>query len=63
MTVLTKLNIGIVGACGRGASFKLACDALANVRIHAVCDINAEELPAAVSTSERQSITCSMKTC
>ena len=45
-----KLNIGIVGACGRAASFKLACDALHDVRIHAVCDINEQELPA---TAER----------
>jgi predicted dehydrogenase len=43
----SALNIGIVGACGRGASFKAACDALGNVRIHAVCDINAQELPQA----------------
>ncbi len=49
-SVLSKLNLGIVGACGRGGSFKLACDALAKVRIHAVCDINAKELP---STAER----------
>jgi predicted dehydrogenase len=28
MGVLGKLNIGIVGACGRGASFRLACEAL-----------------------------------
>jgi predicted dehydrogenase len=47
MTVLNQLNIGIVGACGRGASFKQACDALPNVRIHAVCDTNAQELPSA----------------
>ncbi len=47
MSVLTKLNIGISGACGRGASFKLACDALDQVRIHAVCDIDTEELPSA----------------
>ncbi len=47
MTVLTKLNIGIVGACGRGASFKQACEALPQVRIHAVCDINAQDLPSA----------------
>ena len=38
MSVLTKLNIGISGACGRGASFKFACDALDGVRIHAGCD-------------------------
>ena len=47
MSVLTKLNIGISGACGRGASFKCACDALDGVRIHAVCDIDTEELPSA----------------
>lgn len=47
MTVLNQLNIGIVGACGRGASFKQACDALPNVRIHAVCDTNALDLPSA----------------
>ena len=50
MSVLTKLNIGISGACGRGASFKLACDALDDARIHAVCDIDTEELP---SVAER----------
>ena len=44
---MDMLNFGIVGACGRGASFKAACDALGNVRIRAVCDINAEGLPAA----------------
>ncbi|HUU59436.1 MAG TPA: GNAT family N-acetyltransferase [Phycisphaerae bacterium] len=42
-----KLNVGIVGACGRGASFKTACDAMGDVRILAVCDVNAEKLPAA----------------
>ena len=47
MPVLTKLNVGIVGACGRGADFKQACDALPTVRIHAVCDSNAQQLPAA----------------
>ncbi len=41
------LNLGIVGACGRGASFKTACDALADVAIHAVCDTNEAELGAA----------------
>ena len=34
------LNLGIVGACGRGGSFKAACDAIAELRVHAVCDIN-----------------------
>ncbi|HZO87522.1 MAG TPA: Gfo/Idh/MocA family oxidoreductase [Chthonomonadaceae bacterium] len=41
------IRLGIVGACGRGASFKAACDALPNVQVQAVCDINAEGLPAA----------------
>ncbi len=41
------IKLGIVGACGRGASFKSACEALEQVRIHAVCDINAEGLPQA----------------
>ena len=48
MVAMNQINIGIAGACGRGASFKAACDALATARIHAVCDINAAELPAAV---------------
>ncbi len=42
--MMSKLNLGIVGACGRGASFKAACEAMGNVSIHAVCDINAAEL-------------------
>ena len=44
---MNKLNLGIVGACGRGASFKAACDALPQVSVHAVCDSNADELTAA----------------
>ncbi|MFA6566589.1 MAG: Gfo/Idh/MocA family oxidoreductase [Victivallales bacterium] len=48
MKKTTKLNLGIVGAGGRGASFKSACDALEeNVSIHAVCDINEKGLSAA----------------
>ncbi len=41
------MNIGIVGACRRGGSFKRACDALPEVSIHAVCDINTDKLEAA----------------
>jgi len=41
------LHVGIAGACGRGAGFKAACDAHGGVRIHAVCDTNAADLPAA----------------
>ena len=49
MSVLEKLNLGIVGACGRGAGFKQGCDAVEVVRIHAVCDVNAEGLAAAAA--------------
>jgi predicted dehydrogenase len=41
------LKFGIAGACGRGASFKTACEAMGGVTIHAVCDVNAAGLPAA----------------
>lgn len=44
---LQQLHIGIAGACGRGASFRTACQALDVVRIRAVCDTNREGLPAA----------------
>ncbi|MCC6445012.1 MAG: Gfo/Idh/MocA family oxidoreductase [Armatimonadetes bacterium] len=47
MQTLDRLNVGIVGACGRGAGFKTACDAMPQVAIHAVCDINADNLSAA----------------
>ena len=41
------LKIGIVGACGRGASFKAACDTIEVVSIQAVCDTNVGGLDAA----------------
>ncbi len=47
MKLNEQLNLGIVGACGRGASFKAACDASEVIRLHAVCDINAEHIDAA----------------
>jgi len=47
MSVLERLNVGIVGAAGRGASFRAAFDAQPVTRIHAVCDIREEELAAA----------------
>lgn len=37
-------NLGIVGACGRGASFKHACDAYGGITLKAICDINKEGL-------------------
>jgi predicted dehydrogenase/GNAT superfamily N-acetyltransferase len=42
-----KIKLGIVGACGRGKSFRAACEALGTIEVRAVCDINAEALPAA----------------
>ncbi|MCC6728910.1 MAG: Gfo/Idh/MocA family oxidoreductase [Chthonomonadales bacterium] len=38
------VRMGVVGACGRGASFKAACDHIAEVRVQAVCDVRAEGL-------------------
>ena len=38
------LNVGIVGAAGRGSGFKIACEASGILKIHAVCDINREKL-------------------
>jgi predicted dehydrogenase len=58
MATLEKLNVGIVGACGRGASFKAACDTLETIRIHAVCDANIEgldEAAAKLGASEKYS--------
>lgn len=39
MGAISTINIGFVGACGRGGAFKVACDQLPSVRVHAVCDI------------------------
>ena len=44
MSKLESLNLGIAGAAGRGGAFKDSCEAVGNIRIHAVCDINAEKL-------------------
>ena len=49
MLTREKFHLGIVGACGRGKSFKQACDAMETVRIHAVCDINAAGLDEAAA--------------
>jgi len=43
------LTVGIAGACARGASFKLGCDAV-GLRIIAVCDTNAGGLDNAAAT-------------
>lgn len=42
-----KLNIGIVGACRRGASFKAGLAACPEARVHAVCDLDEEALETA----------------
>lgn len=39
-----KINIGVIGAVRRGGSFKAAVDIIKNIRVHAVCDINEEQL-------------------
>jgi predicted dehydrogenase len=44
MSTLDPLNIGVVGAAGRGASFRAAFDAHPSTRIHAVCDIDEQAL-------------------
>ena len=44
MRASDKLNVGIVGAAGRGAGFRLAFEASGRVRIHAVCDVNRDKL-------------------
>lgn len=43
MAVLEKINVGIVGAVGRGGSFRETL-ASQGARIHAVCDTRAERL-------------------
>jgi predicted dehydrogenase len=43
------IRLGIVGACGRGGSFKSACEALGSFVVQAVCDINADKLPEAAA--------------
>ncbi len=40
MGVLEKLNVGLVGAAGRGGSYRLALEGNPHVRIHALCDLN-----------------------
>ena len=40
MSKLSSLNLGIVGIAGRGGSFKVALEAIENIRLHAACDLN-----------------------
>jgi len=43
MSVLERLNIDLVGAAGRGGSFRTALEAN-GARVHAVCDSQADRL-------------------
>ncbi len=47
MHTIEKLNIGIVGACGRGSNFRDICEAIPGVRLHAMCDLNSDALTSA----------------
>lgn len=49
MSELETLQVGIVGAAGRGGSFQRAFELLQGVRVRAVCDIRAEELAEAAA--------------
>ena len=44
---MDALKVGIVGAAGRGGRFKAAMDAIDALRVHAVCDVNADGLDSA----------------
>ena len=44
MGVLEKLNVGLVGAAGRGGSYRLALAEHPKARIHALCDIDTTAL-------------------
>ena len=46
MSTEDTINVGIVGACARGGSFRAGCEAV-GLNIRAVCDINVEQLPSA----------------
>lgn len=48
--VLEKLNVAVVGACRRGASFKAGMGACPEVRAHAVCDIDPEGVEEAAAS-------------
>ena len=46
MSVLETINLGVVGACGRGRFACHAAPQLDGVRLHAVCDLDCENLDA-----------------
>lgn len=47
MSVNEQLNLGIVGAAGRGGGFQAGIVASGRARIHAVCDISVDQLSTA----------------
>lgn len=49
MTIQEKIKVGIVGAAGRGASFRAPFDAHPLAQIHAVCDIQEDALAEAAT--------------
>lgn len=51
---LEKLNVGIVGAAGRGGSFRAGIEASGVARIHAVCDIREDALDGAMARLKAQ---------
>jgi len=44
METLQQIHLAIVGACGRGGTFRGMCEAIPSLRLHAVCDINRDDL-------------------
>ena len=50
LSIMEKINIGVVGACRRGAAFKTALDTLDEVCVRAVCDIHAAGLDESAAT-------------
>ncbi|MDP6380129.1 MAG: Gfo/Idh/MocA family oxidoreductase [Phycisphaerae bacterium] len=49
MAAVEKVSVGIVGAAGRGGSFRSGLDA-AGARIHAICDVQADVLKGCAET-------------
>ncbi len=50
MQEIEKLNLGVVGAAGRGGSFGESIRACPELRLHAVCDIDPEKVESARKT-------------
>ena len=50
MATAQKINLGIVGVGGRGGGFNRATGPIDSIRIHAVCDTDAERLEEAAGS-------------